>query len=278
MIYHLVRSRRRTLSVEVQATGLVVVRTPLRTSVAEIEGFLRPRLPWIRTKQLQAAASRSVIPQRTHDRQFYHRGALLEWEVADRRGTAVRRHNDTILLPSNLAASPEVAARTVARWQRREAETLFLHLIHKHLPAIGLPGLRFTELRLRKMSRRWGSCSSTGAITLNEYLIRTPDACIETVVVHEICHLVHLHHGKAFHDLHRDLMPWYQEADELLDAWTVVLYEGTETTNGARGPVPSIQHHERRQLDVGQAEALATSLSNADVSAEAIISGVRPSI
>jgi len=278
LIYRLVRSRRRTLSVEIHVSGSVVVRSPMRTSIADVEQFLRMRFDWIAGKVAKAATARSVIPVRSSPSEFYHRGGLLRWEATTERAKSARRADDTLFLPASLSTSSEVAERAVARWQRREAEGLFEGLIRRHLPAIGLPGLRYTGLRLRKMSRRWGSCSSSGAITLNEFLIRTPDACIESVVVHEICHLVHLHHGRAFHELNLQLMPWHREADALLDAWTSVLSHPLETKNGAEGPVQDDAVGEVRTLAIRHAEALAPSLSNADVSAEAIISGVRPSI
>jgi predicted metal-dependent hydrolase len=278
LIYRLVRSRRRTLSVEIHAAGTVVVRSPMRASVADIEHFLRSRFDWIAGKVAQAATARSVIPVRSAENEFYHRGGLLRWEPSSEPLRTLRRYADTLLLPASLTSTPLHVQKAVARWQRREAEGLFSELIARHLPAIGLPGLRYAGLRMRKMSRRWGSCSSSGTITLNEYLIRTPDACIESVVVHELCHLVHLHHGPTFRELNLTLMPWHREADALLDAWTSVLNDPPETTNGARSPVHQHTLGEMRTLTIRQAEALAPSLSNADVSAEAIISGVRPSI
>lgn len=64
-----------------------------------------------------------------------------------------------------------------------------------------LMGLEFSELKFRKMKRRWGSCSSLGVITLNTYLINTPEPQINYVVVHELAHLVHMDHSKKFHTL-----------------------------------------------------------------------------
>lgn len=222
----------------------------MRMSIADIEQFLRTRFDWIAGKIAMAASAQSVIPVRNATNEFYHRGGLLRWEPTTVRSKTTQHIEDTLYIPAALASSPESAERAVARWQRSKAEGLFEELIQKHIPAIGLPGLRYTGLRLRKMSRRWGSCSSTGAITLNEFLIRTPDACIESVVVHEICHLVHLHHGRSFHELNLQLLPWHREADALLDAWTSVLHHPLETKNGANGPVQDDTLGELRTLSV----------------------------
>ena len=64
-----------------------------------------------------------------------------------------------------------------------------------------LMNLSYSELKFRKMKSRWGSCNSKGLITLNKKLIKTPDICIDYVVIHELAHLKYLNHSKQFHAL-----------------------------------------------------------------------------
>mgnify|MGYP002781277015 FL=1 len=59
------------------------------------------------------------------------------------------------------------------------------------------------------MRRRWGSCSKDGTILLNPLLVHAPTGCIDYVLVHELCHLVHHSHDAAFYRLlNRAMFDW----------------------------------------------------------------------
>ncbi len=79
-------------------------------------------------------------------------------------------------------------------------------------------GIRLT---VRRMRTRWGSCSRDGHITLNRDLVHVPRALIDYVVLHEVCHLVHLNHSPAFYfQLARCLPDWRERRRELASgAW-----------------------------------------------------------
>lgn len=77
-------------------------------------------------------------------------------------------------------------------------------------------GLSYKELRLRKMKRCWGSCSSLGVITLNTKLIRLEKQLIDYVLVHELAHLVHMNHSKDFHRLVAFYLPDERELRQVL--------------------------------------------------------------
>ena len=63
------------------------------------------------------------------------------------------------------------------------------------------------EMRLRRMKRQWGNCRSSGVITFNIHLMQVPKECIDYVVVHELAHMVHMNHSKAFHALVEQYLP-----------------------------------------------------------------------
>ncbi len=63
---------------------------------------------------------------------------------------------------------------------------------------------------------KWGSCNSQRIITFNWKLISLPPYIIEYIVVHELCHLVHLNHDRSFWRLVGKHFPDYKKAEEWL--------------------------------------------------------------
>ena len=81
-------------------------------------------------------------------------------------------------------------------------------------------GVQAGSIRFREMVSRWGSCQTvTGHITLNLRLGLVPPECMEYVLVHELCHLLHPDHSAAFHDELTCLMPDWEARKRRLNAF-----------------------------------------------------------
>src|SRR3954454_22088179 len=75
----------------------------------------------------------------------------------------------------------------------------------------------YTRVTLRDQRSRWGSCSSSGALSFNWRLVLAPHDVLVDVVVLEVCHLVELNHGPAFWRLVEKRRPGYAESKQWLD-------------------------------------------------------------
>ena len=104
--------------------------------------------------------------------------------------------------PGRRAAGRRSSAGTGARRARRSRPRLD--------EAVAALGARYTKLTIREQRTRWGSCSTTGAMSFNWRLLLGPEDVLDYVVWHEACHLVVMDHSRRFWSLlarHRPRLP-----------------------------------------------------------------------
>jgi predicted metal-dependent hydrolase len=70
---------------------------------------------------------------------------------------------------------------------------------------------------IRKMKARWGSCSSRGELCFNSLLMQKDESLIDLVIIHELCHLRHFNHNRAFYVLLGEVLPDFRAREKLLD-------------------------------------------------------------
>lgn len=82
-----------------------------------------------------------------------------------------------------------------------EVKELILSLCNKAYPYYEKRGIKYPQIKFRKMVSRWGSChSQKGILTFNTNLMYAPTECIEYVVYHEFTHFLEPNHSSKFYD------------------------------------------------------------------------------
>lgn len=80
--------------------------------------------------------------------------------------------------------------------------------------------LSWKKVQVRGQKSRWGSCSSRGTISLNYNLLFLRPHLVRYLILHELCHTVHLNHSARFYQLLAAVEPGYQELRaEMKQAW-----------------------------------------------------------
>ncbi len=64
----------------------------------------------------------------------------------------------------------------------------------------GILGVKYNKITIRKQRTRWGSCSGNKNLNFNCLLVLTPIEVLDSVIVHELCHLKEMNHSKRFYD------------------------------------------------------------------------------
>ena len=68
-------------------------------------------------------------------------------------------------------------------------------------------GFSYNQVRIKHNASNWGSCSAKKNINLNLNLMRLPAELQDYVMLHELCHLKYMNHGKEFHALLESVCP-----------------------------------------------------------------------
>lgn len=79
-----------------------------------------------------------------------------------------------------------------------------------------LLGFAYSDVIIKDLKTRWGSCSPNGELTFNYRILFLPDDLQDYVIAHELCHLRVLNHTKRFWQLVESVLPNYQELAKTL--------------------------------------------------------------
>ena len=79
-----------------------------------------------------------------------------------------------------------------------------------------LLGVNYGKITIRHPKTRWGSCSAKATLSFNCLLTQMPIEILDSVVVHELCHIKQMNHSKKFYDEILRVMPDYFEREQRL--------------------------------------------------------------
>ena len=106
-------------------------------------------------------------------------------------------------------------------WYRDHAQPIFSRRLDGCLHSARSLDVSRPAVVIRKMSKRWGSCTKAGHILLNTELVKTPLYCIEYVIMHELCHLKVHDHSPEFCRLLTRCMPDWEQRKRRLDSFVL---------------------------------------------------------
>ena len=190
-------------------------RKHLPEVLSEKSAWIERAFERVRPQREELLASVWELPQRIE-----FRAVGLEWEVRARttsaRRLSINYHRPGLLELQGPVEDAELCRHVLGRFLVVQAE--------QHLPRMlsavsRQTGLAYRRVSIRRQRSRWGSCSAQGSISLNAALLFLPYHLTRYVLVHELCHTVHLDHSRRFWALVEKHCPDYRTAErEMRDA------------------------------------------------------------
>jgi predicted metal-dependent hydrolase len=198
--YTLRRSpRARRVRVSVESDGAVQVTLPRRAPLRAADEAVRELAPWIERRRRALARAAAEVARTPGTVPYLDSELAL---VAQAGRTRVHRRGDVLLVP----ATGRVEA--LERWYRRAARA---EIGPRLDAAVARAGTSYAGLTIRGQRTRWASCSSTGGMSFNWRLLLAPEAVLEYVIEHEVCHLEVMDHSPRFWRLLESRVPDWRD-------------------------------------------------------------------
>lgn len=147
----LIRSKRKSLALEIKPDGRIIARAPLLMSERDIKRFVTAKSEWIEKSLLKLSALDNTVP-------------LTKEEIR-----------------SLYQLASEIIPQRVERYAKKI-------------------GVEYGRVTIRMQKTKWGSCSAKGNLNFNCLLMLTPIEIIDSVVIHELCHIKELNHSAVFYN------------------------------------------------------------------------------
>lgn len=207
------------VAIHVEPDARVLVDAPDTTPLAEVLTAVKKRARWI-SQHVGAARARlaHVLPREyVSGESLHYLGRRYRLKVIVVPGSpAEARLRGAFVVVTVSTHDPAVIKSTLGAWYRQRARDVFA----QRLQVVAEP-LKWVHeqphVRLQFMTRQWGSCSPTGRITLNPWLVAASREAIDYVLLHELCHLKHHNHSRAFYSTLSRHLPEWRKVKDLLD-------------------------------------------------------------
>ena len=210
----LLRSDRATLAISVLPDGTLELVAPMDAGESDILTRVSRRLGWIiRQRTTFAEMNRNRVPLR-YESGATHRylGRQYRLKVTCGQSPVGVKLSGAYFHISTRTGRPKEVETLLDIWFRDKAKEQFQVRLAKWLPWCATRKIPVPSIRILRMPKRWGSAHADGRIYLNPELMKAPSICIDYVIAHEICHLKHSHHDRAF----------YHQLDQLFPGWPAI--------------------------------------------------------
>ncbi|OYU55372.1 MAG: metal-dependent hydrolase [Chitinophagaceae bacterium BSSC1] len=212
-------SGRKSLGITVTPNMDVLVKAPMGTTLAQVKEKVQKKAAWIIKQQSFFLAFHPKTPKRRYISGETHlylgRQYRLKIEISKEDSIKLKGKYIEVKAKDKTRVEPLIKS-----WYLQNAKSKFEILATPLIEKFKKHKISPSSIVLREMPTRWGSCTAKGKIILNPELIKAPKACIEYVIIHELCHLIHYDHTQKFIDLQTKEMPdwekWKNKLEKIL--------------------------------------------------------------
>lgn len=207
--YEIVRSNRKTLSIEVHHQK-VKVRAPRLAPEGWIEGFVYQKAQWIARKLVEQSEKHADTLKLATGETISFMGKQLILYIE--QGANRIRLGDHELAIKNKEQTYDSIKMQFDRWLLNQAKHILPQRVESLAQGMGFEK-KLNGVRFRKTKTQWGHCTAKGIVQLNQLILLTPLHVIDYLIIHELSHLKYMNHSKRFWALVEKHCPDYLQAE-----------------------------------------------------------------
>jgi predicted metal-dependent hydrolase len=210
-IDQLIRSRRKTIGLQITNDARLIVRAPLFTSEDLIHRLLSRKESWIKAKldYFKQRQEKVIIRKFIPGEEFLFLGRSYPLVVVEDLPKAVAMDNALMISPVVLGNARD----HIENWYKAKA---LEHITQRVDYFAQLSGLKYRTITINSAATRWGSCGYKDTLNFTWRLIMAPERVVDYVVIHELMHLKQKNHSRKFWAEVARMMPDYKQEDRWL--------------------------------------------------------------
>ena len=216
--------KRKTMSIRIDHTGRVLVAAPRGLAQDKIIELLKSKSKWIlnKLKEVEEIGYEEVQKEFVDGEFFMYLGENypLHIEIYDcikKPEISMVQNRIYIRTPKN---DSELLKKAMEKWYREKCFMTIRQRVDYYKEFVGKEP---NNIKVKEQKKRWGSCTSRGDILFNWRCIMAPMEVVDYIVVHEMCHLIHMNHSKMFWQLVESVIPDYKEKRDWLKKYGVFM-------------------------------------------------------
>ena len=205
MEYRLIKSKRKTISIQIDKDAQIIVKAPHSVSQRYIEDFILSKRDWIEKnvhKVQQTAALRQ--PKKFIGGEVFMLFGKEYMLCISSVDSKIKIIDDRIFFPQKFMDSPK---EHMVKFYKKIARKYLNERTQKIASQLNL---HYNNLKITSADKRWGSCSSKKNINFSYKLIMANEMAIDYVIIHELCHLLYMNHSSSFWNAVKSIMPNYK--------------------------------------------------------------------
>ncbi len=207
----IIKSKRKTIALQINKEGHLIVRTPLYATKEEVINFIKRNTLWILKNKEKIEAKKRLIKKIsfTSGEKLPFLGKYYNLEVLQDQDFLIFSKNNFYLGQSNCLKAKEL----FIKWYKNQAYSIIKERLDFYCNSTGLT---YSSFKINSAKKRWGSCSFKNNLNFSWRLILTPIKCVDYVVVHELVHTIIKDHSKNFWKRLEAVLPDYKRERKFL--------------------------------------------------------------